>query len=251
MAFEARSGAEINEFSTDGTFAGDSDSAVPTEKAVKKYVDDNTTATGVIDHGGLLGLGDNDHTQYLMTGTAPLAVTAQDMALTLSGTDLGVNGSNALYIIDSGIDHGSIGGLGDDDHTIYSLADGTRAYTGVVGGITPTSTAHLTTKGYVDGLIQGLDWKESVLSITTEYGDAVASGTNRYIAPSTSGTWTDDYVYEWNGASWTEVVPNEGAAAWIEDANNLKVYNGSDWVTFGSNIDHNNLSGLQGGTGGE
>ena len=32
-------GASINEFSTDGTLAGDSDIAVPTEQAVKTYVD--------------------------------------------------------------------------------------------------------------------------------------------------------------------------------------------------------------------
>jgi hypothetical protein len=34
-----KQGATINEFSTDGTFADNSDSAVPTEKAVKTYVD--------------------------------------------------------------------------------------------------------------------------------------------------------------------------------------------------------------------
>lgn len=33
-----KNGTNINEFSTDGTFAGDSDLAVPTEKAVKAYV---------------------------------------------------------------------------------------------------------------------------------------------------------------------------------------------------------------------
>jgi hypothetical protein len=32
-------GNQINEFSTDGTLSGDSDTAVPTEKAVKTYVD--------------------------------------------------------------------------------------------------------------------------------------------------------------------------------------------------------------------
>ena len=37
------SGASPTEFSTDGTLAGDSDTAVPTEKAVKTYVDDKTT----------------------------------------------------------------------------------------------------------------------------------------------------------------------------------------------------------------
>lgn len=281
----------IVEYSSHPTFVDD------TDIVDKKYVDDAVVASGTIDHGDLLGLSDNDHTQYLMTGTAPLAVTGQDVALSLEATDLGVDGQNELYVIDSGIDHdattnfvgnkhidhtavsisgggilsgggtiaanrtitlansdidhGGIGGLADDDHTQYSLVAGTRAFTGVVGGITPVSTADLTTKGYVDGLIQGLDWQESVLSITTEYGDAAASGTNRYIAPSTSGTWTDDYIYEWNGSSWTETVPTEGAAVWIEDTNSLKVYNGTDWVTFGSTINHNNLSGLQGGTGGE
>lgn len=50
-------------------------------------------------------------------------------------------------------DHGDLAGLGDDDHTIYSLVDGTRAFTGTVGGITPTVDAHLATKGYVDGAI--------------------------------------------------------------------------------------------------
>ena len=36
---ELANGTGINEFSTDGTMAGDSDDAVPTEKAVKAYVD--------------------------------------------------------------------------------------------------------------------------------------------------------------------------------------------------------------------
>jgi len=39
--FVASTGATINEFSTDGTLAGNSDTAVPTEKAVKTYVDNN------------------------------------------------------------------------------------------------------------------------------------------------------------------------------------------------------------------
>jgi len=198
LAFGTASGSlgtGINEFSTDGTMAGNSDNAVPTEQAVVTYVG-AAVSSGSIDHGGLLGLGDDDHTQY-------------------------------------------------------SLVDGTRAFSSTVGGVTPTAVAHLTTKGYVDGLVQGLDWQDSVLSITTEYGDASASGTNRYIAPSTSGTWTDDYIYEWNVSSWTETIPTEGTAAWVEDEDALYVYNGTDWVQFGSTTNHNVLSGLQGGTANE
>lgn len=37
---------------------------------------------------------------------------------------------DASMLNDADIDHGSIGGLGDDDHTQYILVDGTRAFTG-------------------------------------------------------------------------------------------------------------------------
>lgn len=46
--------------------------------------------------------------------------------------------------------HDDLVGLNDDDHTLYSRADGTRAFTGEVEGITPTQTNSLATKGYVD-----------------------------------------------------------------------------------------------------
>ena len=51
-------GAIVDEFSTDGTLAGDSDTALPTEQAVKTYVDTELAAK---DHGTLLGLQDDDH----------------------------------------------------------------------------------------------------------------------------------------------------------------------------------------------
>lgn len=73
--------------------------------------------------------------------------------------DATVNGqalrSNAAGVLRWG-DHGDGAGLGDDDHTIYSLADGTRDFTGVVVGVTPTASAHLTTKEYVDTAVAGL-----------------------------------------------------------------------------------------------
>jgi hypothetical protein len=47
-------------------------------------------------------------------------------------------------------DHSNLTGLLVDDHTMYSLADGTRAFTGEVQGVTPTTSGGLSTKGYVD-----------------------------------------------------------------------------------------------------
>ena len=49
------------------------------------------------------------------------------------------------------LDHGAdLAGLADDDHPQYSLADGSRAFTGEIAGITPTVDASLARKDYVD-----------------------------------------------------------------------------------------------------
>lgn len=50
-------GAGVNEFSIDGTLSDNSDNAVPTEKAVKTYVDANATASGLeaLDEGNGIG----------------------------------------------------------------------------------------------------------------------------------------------------------------------------------------------------
>jgi len=62
----------------------------------------------------------------------------------VSGTVSGIN------------DHGSLGGLGDDDHTQYILVDGSRGFTSTVSGVYPTSSGHLTTKQYVDEQITAI-----------------------------------------------------------------------------------------------
>ncbi len=56
-------------------------------------------AIDTMDHGALLGLGDDDHLQYMRA-----------------------DGVRA--------DHGVLSGLGDDDHGLYIRADGARAFTG-------------------------------------------------------------------------------------------------------------------------
>lgn len=106
-------GTRINEFSIDGTMAGNSDNAVPTEQAVVTYVNNEiTTASGDI----LTYVSDNYIDNTEMT--------------TISG--------DIIDYVDA------------VDHSMYSLTDGTRPFTGTVSGVTPTEDAHLTTKQYVD-----------------------------------------------------------------------------------------------------
>jgi hypothetical protein len=49
----------------------------------------------------------------------------------IGGTGITVT-ADAVSTNDSEIDHGALNGIGDDDHTIYSLVDGTRSFTGKV-----------------------------------------------------------------------------------------------------------------------
>lgn len=63
---------------------------------------------GVIDHGGLAGLTDDDHPQYHND----------------------TRGDARYSQLGHGHDHGSLAGLDDDDHPIYLKADGTRALAG-------------------------------------------------------------------------------------------------------------------------
>jgi len=98
-----------------------------------------------------------------------------------------------------------------------------------------------------------LDWQNSVLSIfdPTAALPAGPSTGDRYISSATANGWTDTYIYEWSGTAWTEHIPNEGWAAWVEDVNKVYVFDSAAWVAIGSTTDHNILANLQGGTASE
>ena len=142
---------------------------------------DAPTAVAGIDHGALSGLGDDDHTQYhtdargdarYYTETELDAgqldnryfTEAEHLDSSAGAADSGkpikldAGGHvDSTMINDADIDHGALGGLGDDDHTIYSLADGTRNFSGVVVGVDPTASNHLATKEYVDSAISFIE----------------------------------------------------------------------------------------------
>jgi len=93
---------------------------------------------GSIDHGSIAGLDDNDHTQYILHSLAAaandfivasgantfvkktLAETGAILEADISHDNL-VDYDAAEHFIEGSIDHGSIAGLGDDDHDKYPL----------------------------------------------------------------------------------------------------------------------------------
>lgn len=78
-----------------------------------------------IDHGGLGGLEDDDHTQYILHS---LADAVNDF-LVASGANTYVKKTLAETgaILETDLDHGNIQGLDGDDHTQYLLANAIRA----------------------------------------------------------------------------------------------------------------------------
>lgn len=172
-------------------------------------------------------------------------------------------GTATIHFTEASIDHGSIAGLGDDDHTQYSLADGSRAFTGTVSGVSPTSGAHLATKDYADSLLNGLGWQDPISDIQTDGTlDPTASPATgvRYIVTNTGalhanfGTITgvgNNDIVEYDGANfivkWDASVEGEGAAVWSLADDKQYTYNGSSWVAFGSTVNHNALLNLTSG----
>ena len=102
----------------------------------------------VLDHGAIMGLSDDDHTQYfngerhtlaVHTGLGLVPATRQILSdATLSGGG-NLTVDRTLAVVQSALDHGSISGLSDDDHLQYLRTDGTRILTGnlaVASGVT-------------------------------------------------------------------------------------------------------------------
>lgn len=115
------------------------------------------------------------------------------------------------------------------------------------GVATPEASGDIANKGYVDGKIQGLDWQNSVKGELADPPAEPAEGDRYIIITEATGAWVglENQIAEWNGSSWDYTIPNEGFACRVEDIDLQKVFNGTNWVTFGSTVDHGNLSGLE------
>ncbi len=114
-----------------------------------------------------------------------------------------------------------------------------------VGGSASTDAA---SRGYVadqvNSKLRGLDWQESVLDRYDPTSGLPAHGAgDRYLSTATANGWTQNYIYESDGASWTETAPDEGTATLVEDEDLLYIYDGASWGQFGSAIDHGALTG--------
>ncbi len=111
---------------------------------------------------------------------------------------------------------------------------------------TPTAGSEPATKEFVESLVQGLDWQESVLGELAEPPASPVAGDRYLVIATATGDWAEheNDIAEWDGAAWAFTTPNAGFAVWIEDTTVQKVWNGTAWVFFGSTINHANITGV-------
>jgi hypothetical protein len=173
-------------------------------------------------HANLLGLSSDDHPQYhngTLAYTGNLNMGSNNIITSglVDGVDVGTHnhstgqggtidhtsltsiGTNTHSAIDAhiaradihftvaSISHSALANLTADDHLQYSRVDGTRAFTGVVSGITPTATAHLATKGYVDGAITA-DHDFATITGPTGFTSLTAATNGASLALATGNT---------------------------------------------------------------
>ena len=238
----------------------------PTTGATPKY-----TAEGTVEWG--VGAGDGDMTAAMydpgdvqddafsmdnMVETATKKVFTSAERTKLTGIEAGakagdmVAANNLSDVVSASVARSNLG-LG----TMATQAANTVAITGgsITGMSTPTATADVATKGYVDEMGAGRTWAapvEAILDFTSAEPTGQSAG-ERWIntgtgdSSETSTSVVANNIYQWDGSAWTEIVPDEAVTVVNKDDNGLWTFNGTAWVSTGSEFAHNSATGLQGG----
>ena len=212
-----RQGATVNEFSTDGTFADNSDTSVPTEKATKTYVDTQITNA----------IGDNNSIQ---TGSAPTETNVTVIG-NGSGTDtidLNIAGNLEARFTDSGLNltSGVLNSLTINDTNLSYAPSGTEEFL--------INSSNITFKPSGVNVLD-VDNNDLTYSIS---GNTTLNVDNTNLQYSQSGTVIFDIA-----TSSIEFKPN-GVSVFKADSTSL------DYAISGNNVFTANNSTLQYSPGG-
>ena len=135
-----------------------------THASIDSHIDDATLhfTEASIDHGSISGLSDDDHPQYAeIAGAETISgawsfTTAPTSITPTSGAHVATKDYVDTTVI---TDHGSLGGLSDDDHPQYAGISQSETISGAWSfstipscGVTPSSGSHLCNKTYVDSV---------------------------------------------------------------------------------------------------
>lgn len=133
---------------------------------------------------------------------------------------------------------------------------------GVASTDSPTFQTVTAAEAVINGqslvdLINGLDWRASVLTQQNAPPGSPSTGDRHLVGPSPSGAWVGhaNEIAEWDGSQWVYEGPqSEGWVVNVEGTNiagrtdMVMIYtSAAGWVNFGSAVHHEALQGLQGG----
>jgi hypothetical protein len=170
----------VNEFSTDGTLAGDSDTAVPTEKAVKTYADTILAANDAMVFKGAIDCSANPN--------YPAADAGHTYRVSVAGKIGGASGSNVevddtLYCIVDSTASGDHATVGANWTIVQSNLDGA-----VIGPVSSTNNTPAAFDGTTGKLIKEITAVDLRSYLNVEDGADVTDAVN--IASSINGSST-------------------------------------------------------------
>lgn len=166
----------------------------------------------MVDHGDQLGLGDDDHTQYiLVAGTRAFSGNQSMGSNKLTNLATATANNDAIGWNQSGI---QLTGLDVNSNKITSVA-------------TPTASTDGVNKAYVDNVVSGIQWLAPVdAGATSGYlgtrtiaeidalspitGDAVVAGSAGTPSAGTSDTLAVGDLAEFDGTSWKRIIAQSG-----------------------------------------
>ena len=204
-SLQLKTGVAVSEFSIDGTLSGNSDTAIPTEKAVKTYVDAQVTAQD-LDFAGDSGTGavDLDTQSLTIAGGTNLTSSASGQTLTVDlDADISLTSVTATTIKASNLsanDGTAAMTVADADGSVQVVSDFQLATGAIVstididGTLTANSDAALPTqkavKTYVDSIaapLQPFTILTDGSGATISLGDVIAiNGSGSAIKASAS-----------------------------------------------------------------
>lgn len=118
-----------------------------------------------------------------------------------------------------------------------------------------TMATHAVSKNYADMIALGLKWIKHVKKFYDPCSGLPIEYVNgdRYISLTTANKWKQHFIYEYDekqhdvANKWKEYKPMEGTATYIEEgvifAHDNIVFNGCEWIKFGSTHNHDSLFG--------
>lgn len=180
-----------------------------------------STATLAEPVSGQLMTADYIYEYVLLTNTWLEYVPVHGKYITRTDTDENLYWDGAAWVNAAvGLDHGALGGLGDDDHIQYILVAGTRAFTGSqsMGGFELTNVATSVTnvrsaanRSYVDATSVVIDQINFVVAEpgAPTVGDTYINTTTGVMS-GTAQACTATHIYIWNGTTWDDITPYLG-----------------------------------------